>query len=125
MVMLPGVGVSPRQAEAIGVPTGGELAFKRQSQASLGRPMANKLHALGAPRAGYVWGANAREVDMATPPAKPVPLGIAAAPQNITIDIKRSAMVVIDMQNDFCTKGGWCDYLGVDVDPDRKPIKPP
>ena len=34
--------------------------------------MADKLHRLGAPRAGYVWQANAREVDMATPPAKPV-----------------------------------------------------
>jgi len=49
--------------------------------------MADKLHPLGAPRAGYVWGANSREVDMATPPAKPVPLKIAAAPQNVTIDL--------------------------------------
>ena len=71
--------------------------------------MANKLHPLGAPRAGYAWSANAREVDMAAAPAKPVPLRIAAAPQNITIDLKRSAMVVIDMQNDFCTEGGWVD----------------
>jgi hypothetical protein len=75
--------------------------------------MANKMHPLGAPRAGYAWSASAREVDMATPVAKPVPLRIAAAPQNITIDLKRSAMVVIDMQNDFCTEGGWVDSLGV------------
>src|SRR5882672_9682939 len=86
--------------------------------------MANNMHPLGAPRAGYAWSASAREVDMATPPAKPVPLRIAAAPQNITIDLKRSAMVVIDMQNDFCTEGGWVDSLGVDYTPDRKPIKP-
>jgi len=86
--------------------------------------MANKLHSLGARRAGYAWGANAGEVDMAAPPAKPVPLKIAAAPQNITVDLRRTAVIVIDMQNDFCTKGGWCDYLGVDVEPDRKPIKP-
>ena len=33
-------------------------------------------------------------------------------------------MIVIDMQNDFCAKGGWVDYLGVDYTPDRKPIKP-
>ena len=26
-------------------------------------------------------------------------------------------MVVIDMQNDFCAKGGWVDYLGVDYTP--------
>jgi Amidases related to nicotinamidase len=67
--------------------------------------MANKMHPLGAPRAGYAWSASSREVDMATPAAKPVPLRIAAAPQNITIDLKRSAMVVIDMQNDFCSRG--------------------
>ena len=35
-------------------------------------------------------------------------------PQNITIDLKRSAMVVIDMQNDFCAEGGWVDALGLD-----------
>ena len=86
--------------------------------------MANKMHPLGAPRAGYAWSASAREVDMAMAPAKPLPIRIAAAPQNITIDLKRSAMVVIDMQNDFCTEGGWVDSLGVDYSPDRKPIKP-
>ena len=86
--------------------------------------MVNKMNALGAPRAAYAWTASAREVDMTMPLAKPVPLRIAAAPQNITIDLKRSAMVVIDMQNDFCTEGGWVNSLGVDYTPDRKPIKP-
>ena len=86
--------------------------------------MGNKLHPLGAPRAGYVWGASAREVDMATPAARPVPLRITAAPQNVTIDLERTAMIVIDMQNDFCSEGGWVDYLGADFTPDRKPIKP-
>ena len=87
-------------------------------------PTATKSFPLGAPRAGYVWSATARHIDMAAPPAAPVPLAIAAAPQNITIDLARSAMIVIDMQNDFCAKGGWVDYLGADYTPDRKPIKP-
>ena len=86
--------------------------------------MAGKLHPLGAPRADVTWGANAREVDMALPTARPRPLRFAAAPQNVTVDLRRTAMVVIDMQNDFCAKGGWCDWLGVDVEPDRRPIKP-
>ena len=86
--------------------------------------MAAKLHPLGAPRAGFVWGANAGHIDMATAPAKPVPLKIAAAPQNVTIDLKRSAMIVIDMQNDFCARGGWVDHLGADYTPDRRPISP-
>ena len=71
--------------------------------------MATKMYPLGAARAGYAWTASGREVDMTMPLAKPVPLRIAAAPQNVTIDLKRSAMVVIDMQNDFCTEGGWVD----------------
>jgi nicotinamidase-related amidase len=86
--------------------------------------MASRLHPLGAPRAGYAWAANAREVDMALPSPRPAPLRIAAAPQNITIDLRRTAMVVIDMQNDFCSEGGWVDTLGVDISADRKPIKP-
>jgi len=86
--------------------------------------MANKLHPLSAPRAGFAWGASAREIDMATPPAKPLPLKISAAPQNITVDLKRTAMIVIDMQNDFCAKGGWLDHIGVDVTPARAPIAP-
>jgi len=84
----------------------------------------NKMHSLGAPRAGYMWSANAGEVDMAAPPAKPVPLKIAADPQSITIDLERSAVIVIDMQNDFCTKGGLVDSFGADYTPDRKPIEP-
>src|SRR3546814_14587017 len=73
-----------------------------------------KLHRLAAPGAGYAWGASAGHIDMATPPVKPKPLTIAAAPQTVTIDLKRSAMIVIDMQNDFCTKGGWVDHIGGD-----------
>jgi nicotinamidase-related amidase len=86
--------------------------------------MDNKLHPLGASRAGYVWSANEHEVDMAAPPAQPVPLRIEAERQNITIDVRRSAMIVIDMQNDFCAAGGLVDCLGVDYTPDRKPIEP-
>ena len=84
--------------------------------------MAKGMNPLGAPRADYSWNASAREIDMAAPAAKPKPLRIAAQPQNITIDLRRTAMIVIDMQNDFCAKGGWVDSLGLDYTPDRKPI---
>ncbi len=48
-------------------------------------------------------------VDM-TRPAPPVrPLAVAAEPQNITVDAAKSALLIVDMQNDFCTKGGWLD----------------
>jgi nicotinamidase-related amidase len=33
-------------------------------------------------------------------------------------------MIVVDMQNDFCAPGGWVDWLGADLSPERAPIKP-
>jgi nicotinamidase-related amidase len=39
---------------------------------------------------------------------------IAALPQNLLIDAGRSALVIIDMQNDFCHPEGWIGSIGVD-----------
>jgi len=47
-----------------------------------------------------------------------------AEPQHLIIDLARTAIVVIDMQNDFCAKGGWLDHIGVDVTSARRPIGP-
>ena len=44
----------------------------------------------------------------------PVPSGGQAEPQNIVIDLARTA-VVIDMQNDFCSPPCWLSHIGVDV----------
>lgn len=52
------------------------------------------------------------------------PLAFAAKPQNLTVDSARSAMIVIDMQNDFCHPDGWLASIGVDVNPARRPIEP-
>ncbi|HWB46878.1 MAG TPA: cysteine hydrolase [Hyphomicrobiaceae bacterium] len=73
---------------------------------------------------GYKWYANATHIDMAMPAPAPVTATINCEPQHVTVDLLRTAMVVIDMQNDFCAKGGWVDHLGVDYMPDRAPIKP-
>lgn len=72
----------------------------------------------------YGWWASEGEIDMAMPAPAPVPVTIACAPQNVTVDLLRTAVIVIDMQNDFCAPGGWVDYLGADYRPDRKPIEP-
>jgi nicotinamidase-related amidase len=78
---------------------------------------------LGAGRQ-TAWWATESEVNMALPSPAPVPVTIACAPQNVTVDLTRTAVIVIDMQNDFCAPGGWVDYLGADYRPDRKPIEP-
>ena len=72
----------------------------------------------------YKWLVNADHVSMAMAAAPPIPVKIHAAPQTLTIDLRRTAMIVIDMQNDFCAKDGWVDHLGVDYTPDRRPIGP-
>ncbi|GEP11181.1 cysteine hydrolase family protein [Methylobacterium gnaphalii] len=72
----------------------------------------------------FHWRASAGMVDMAMPQPAPVRLVLPTAPQAVTIDLLRTAIVVIDMQNDFCANGGWVDHLGFDYTPDRAPIAP-
>src|ERR1700722_3383240 len=38
-----------------------------------------------------------------------------ARPQDLLLDVSRTALIVIDMQNDFCAPDGWMASLGVDV----------
>jgi nicotinamidase-related amidase len=54
-------------------------------------------------------------VDMTRPTALPRKAAMNAQPQNVVIDLNRTAVVVVDMQNDFCSQGGWFHTLGVDV----------
>lgn len=72
----------------------------------------------------YQWLADHGNVNMAMPAPDPVVVTIDAQPQTVTIDLHRTAIMVIDMQNDFCAKGGWVDHLGADYTPDRAPIEP-
>jgi ureidoacrylate peracid hydrolase len=44
-----------------------------------------------------------------------VPLDIAARPEPISIDPSRTAVVLVDMQNAFASKGGMLDLAGIDV----------
>jgi nicotinamidase-related amidase len=49
---------------------------------------------------------------------------INAVPQSLLIDQSRTALIVIDMQNDFCHAQGWLASIGVDILPARTPIEP-
>ncbi|MEF7616639.1 isochorismatase family cysteine hydrolase [Aquincola sp. MAHUQ-54] len=53
-------------------------------------------------------------------PARPLMLG--ARPQPVQIDLHRSALVVVDMQNDFCHPEGWFGQKGANLRATRKPI---
>ncbi len=49
---------------------------------------------------------------------------IPAQPYAFTLDLEHTALLVIDMQNDFCTPGGWADAKGFDVGQTQRPIRP-
>ncbi len=49
---------------------------------------------------------------------------IPALPYPLNITLERTALLVIDMQNDFCTEGGWADQMGLAVRHTQQPIKP-
>nr|WP_245216712.1 isochorismatase family cysteine hydrolase [Neoroseomonas nitratireducens] len=61
---------------------------------------------------------------MVRPAIAPRPVTVAARPKRVTFDLARSAILVIDMQNDFCHRDGWLASIGVDVAPARAPIAP-
>ena len=53
---------------------------------------------------------------------RPRPVRLDATGDAIEFDLARSALVVIDMQNDFCHPQGWFGQKGIRVAPMRKPI---
>jgi nicotinamidase-related amidase len=61
---------------------------------------------------------------MVREPAKARIIDIEGKPQGVRFDLARSALVVVDMQNDFCHPDGWLASIGVDVAPARRPIEP-
>jgi len=48
-------------------------------------------------------------------PAASHPATLAAAPRSITVDLARTALIIVDLQNDFCAPSGWLASIGVDV----------
>ena len=40
---------------------------------------------------------------------------IEAKPEPITVNCSETAVIVVDMQNDFCSKGGLFDRAGVNI----------
>src|SRR5580704_18037181 len=68
------------------------------------------------------WRVSKTEVDLIRRLSEPRPLRLDATPQAVTLDLGRTAILVIDMQNDFCHPDGWLAQIGVDVTPARLPI---
>lgn len=70
------------------------------------------------------WRVSAAVADLVRPALPPRPLALAAEPKRVVLDAARTALVAIDLQNDFCAPEGWLSHIGVDVAPARAPIAP-
>ncbi|MBP8146319.1 MAG: isochorismatase family protein [Inhella sp.] len=88
-----------------------------------GRAVPSVAAAFG-PVAHNAWHLDAQGTGMSLvrTPLRPKPVLLVAQPQCITLDIVRSVLVVVDMQNDFCHPKGWFAQKGIGVKPMRKPI---
>ncbi|MCU0566859.1 MAG: cysteine hydrolase family protein [Oculatellaceae cyanobacterium Prado106] len=64
-----------------------------------------------------LWTVSDRTVDLVRPVIPPRRLTISARPQDVILDLNRTALLILDMQNDFCDPEGWFASKGVDIRP--------
>lgn len=86
-------------------------------------PTSGTLLSLGA-TSRNAWHVSDDEVDLTRRRSPSRPLAVTDRDRRITLDASRTAMIVVDMQNDFCHPDGWLASIGVDVSPARAPIAP-
>lgn len=82
----------------------------------------NQLRTLGVPP--NAWAVDAETADLSRPPLNPQPITLPTETKKLRLDLAKVAILVIDMQNDFCHPDGWLAHIGVDVSPARAPIGP-
>lgn len=80
------------------------------------------LRTLGMPP--NAWSVNAEMADISRPPMPQRLIDFPTDTKKLTMDLAKTACIVVDMQNDFCHPDGWLAHIGVDVTPARKPIGP-
>jgi nicotinamidase-related amidase len=69
------------------------------------------------------WQRTAERIVLA-PARKAHPVALDAQPVALELDLARTALVVVDMQNAFCAPGGLADLAGADLGRTRAPIAP-
>ncbi|MDF5721062.1 MAG: cysteine hydrolase [Rhizonema sp. PD37] len=80
------------------------------------------LRKLGVPP--NAWAVNQTLADITRPSQTPQPVVLSTETKTLRLDLAKAAILVIDMQNDFCHPDGWLAHIGVDVTPARQPITP-
>ncbi|MBW4585800.1 cysteine hydrolase [Aetokthonos hydrillicola Thurmond2011] len=84
--------------------------------------MSSPLRILGVPP--NAWAVNHAIADITRPPMTPQPITLATETKTLRLDLAKAAILVVDMQNDFCHPDGWLAHIGVDIQPARTPIEP-
>ena len=84
--------------------------------------MNQPLHPLGIPP--NAWAVNAQIADITRPPLQSRPITLPTETKTLRLDLAKAAILVIDMQNDFCHPDGWLSHIGVDITPAQAPISP-
>lgn len=80
------------------------------------------LRTLGTPP--NAWRVDEKIADITRPPLEPKPIELQTETKTLRLDLAKAALLIIDMQNDFCHPDGWLAHIGVDVSPARNPIPP-
>lgn len=82
-----------------------------------------KTHTLGAIQGDYyLISAETVDISRPAPPIKTVTIETDTG--MLTADLNKSAIIIIDMQNDFCEKGGWLHSAGADMQVMQQPVEP-
>ncbi len=85
-----------------------------------GQLMNRSPRTLGIPP--NAWTVDAHRADLTRPSLDLRTIELTTETKTLTIDLAKTALLVIDMQNDFCHPDGWLAHIGVDVSPARTPI---
>lgn len=83
--------------------------------------MHRPLRTLGVPP--NAWAVDKTTADITRPALPPRPVTLPTETKKLRLDLAKAAMLVVDMQNDFCHPEGWLAHIGVDVTPARTPIE--
>ena len=70
------------------------------------------------------WLVDENMADITRPALPQQPIALTTASKQVRLDLAKTALVVVDMQNDFCHPDGWLAHIGVDITPARQPIAP-
>jgi len=70
------------------------------------------------------WTIDKDHATLARPQLQQKLLRFDALPKSVSLDVNRSALIIVDMQNEFCHPDGWLAGIGVDISPARAAINP-